>query len=86
MNFYFRIQLVHLSNLLNLSYIHLTKTRFLSNHDYITFIYLYIITHCAQKYLAVPEHNIVDLKNLLGHKNITTTEVYLQKNEKQLNH
>ena len=38
----------------------------------------------AQKYLAVPEHNLVDLKNLLGHKNISTTEIYLKKNEKQL--
>ena len=28
--------------------------------------------------------NIVDLKNILGHKSISTTEIYLQKSEREL--
>lgn len=38
----------------------------------------------AKNYLAVPGHNLVDLKNLLSHKSISTTELYLQKSEKEL--
>ncbi len=38
----------------------------------------------AKNYLSKPEHNIADLKNLLGHKNISTTEIYLQKSEREL--
>lgn len=38
----------------------------------------------AKNYLSEPRHNIADLKNLLGHKNISTTEIYLQKSEKEL--
>lgn len=38
----------------------------------------------AKNYLSKPGHNIADLKNLLGHKNISTTEIYLQKSEREL--
>ena len=38
----------------------------------------------AKNYLSKPGHNLADLKNLLGHKNISTTEIYLQKSEKEL--
>jgi len=38
----------------------------------------------AKNYLSKPGHNIADLKNLLGHKSITTTEIYLQKSEREL--
>ena len=38
----------------------------------------------AKNYLKQPGHNIADLKNLLGHKNISTTEIYLQKSASEL--
>lgn len=38
----------------------------------------------AKNYLSKPGHNIADLKNLLGHKNISTTEIYLQKSTREL--
>lgn len=38
----------------------------------------------AKNYLSKPGHNIADLKNLLGHKSISTTEIYLQKSEREL--
>ena len=38
----------------------------------------------AKNYLKVPGHNIADLKNILGHKSISTTEIYLQKSEREL--
>ena len=38
----------------------------------------------AKNYLSKPGHNIADLKNILGHKNISTTEIYLQKSTKEL--
>lgn len=38
----------------------------------------------AKNYLKVPGHNIADLKNILGHKSISTTEIYLQKSESEL--
>ena len=38
----------------------------------------------AKNYLSKPGHNIADLKNILGHKNISTTEIYLQKSTREL--
>ena len=38
----------------------------------------------AKNYLSKPGHNIADLKNILGHKNISTTEIYLQKRTREL--
>ena len=38
----------------------------------------------AKNYLSKPGHNIADLKNILGHKNISTTEIYLQKGTREL--
>lgn len=38
----------------------------------------------AKEYLNKPGHNLADLKNLLGHKSIRTTEIYLQKSEREL--
>lgn len=38
----------------------------------------------AKSYLQVPTHNIADLKNILGHKSLNTTEIYLKKSEKEL--
>lgn len=38
----------------------------------------------AKNYLSKPGHNIADLKNLLGHKSISTTEIYLQKSKREL--
>ena len=38
----------------------------------------------AKNYLKVPGHNIEDLKNILGHKRLSTTEIYLLKTEQEL--
>ena len=38
----------------------------------------------AKNYLSKPGHNIADLKNILGHKNISTTEKYKKKSTREL--
>lgn len=38
----------------------------------------------AKNYIADPTHNIADLKVILGHKHLTTTEIYLKKTEREL--
>ena len=40
--------------------------------------------YLLKNYLSKPGHNIADLKNILGHKNISTTEIYLQKKYKRI--